>query len=260
MKSSVLIFDSGVGGLSILSEIRQKTPAPDLLYLMDNAFFPYGIKPDDVLISRILSVCLKAVDELSPDVLVIACNTASTLVLDELRARLNIPVVGVVPAIKVAAELTPDNRIGLLATPATVNRPYTDRLISDFASHCEVTRFGSSHLVQWAEDYLISGEVPAELFGHLNPWLQQHPMSHIVLGCTHFPLLRDAMESLWPGTCWVDSGEAIARRVASLMNAQNDTDSGKLSLFWTDAEKPPQGALRYLQRLGQVRQSRPLST
>jgi len=256
MKSSVLIFDSGVGGLSILSEIHQRTPALDLYYLMDNAFFPYGIKADDVLISRITRVCIQAVAELQPDILVIACNTASTLVLEQLRLQLDIPVVGVVPAIKVAASLTSNNQIGLLATPATVNRSYTDQLVKDFASHCEVFRFGSSHLVQWAEDYLISGEVPEALFEHLNPWLEQQPMSHIVLGCTHFPLLRSALESLWPERHWVDSGEAIARRVDALLSAQSPEESGKLSCFWTAEDRQPDAAIRYLQQLGELTLSR----
>ena len=148
MTANILIFDSGVGGLSILTEIRQRCAGLNLHYLMDNHAFPYGTKADNYLIRRILDVCQSAVAELQPDILVIACNTASTLALAELRKQLSIPVVGVVPAIKVAAELAPNGHIGLLATPATVHRTYTDQLIQDFAQGCEVQHMGSSALVQ----------------------------------------------------------------------------------------------------------------
>lgn len=260
MNPSILIFDSGVGGLSILKEIRQRVPGADLHYLMDNAFFPYGVKPDDLLIERILSVCLKAASVLNPDLLVVACNTASTLALHQLRTHLSIPVVGVVPAIKVAASQTSSGHIGLLATAATVNRSYTDKLVEDFASHCEVHRFGSSELVQWAEDYLQNGLLPEALYDHLQGWIAANPaMSHIVLGCTHFPLLRNEFERLWPQIGWIDSGSAIARRVESLLSGRGlEGLPAPLSCYWTGEEDTAQGAVNFLRQFGQLQTCAPL--
>lgn len=260
MNPSILIFDSGVGGLSILKEIRQRVPGADLHYLMDNAFFPYGVKPDDLLIERILRVCVNATDVLNPDLLVVACNTASTLALHQLRTHLRIPVVGVVPAIKVAAEQTSTGHIGLLATAATVNRSYTDQLVGDFASHCDVHRFGSSELVQWAEDYLRIGQLPESLYDHLQGWVGTHPeMSHIVLGCTHFPLLRNEFERLWPGISWIDSGSAIARRVESLLAGRGlEGLPAPLCCYWTGEESGALGAMNFLRQLGPLHTCAPL--
>jgi len=254
MNPSVLVFDSGVGGLSILQHIRQRTPALSLHYFMDSAAFPYGVKEDDVLIERVVSVCQSAADELQPQMLVIACNTASTLTLPALRQRLSIPVVGVVPAIKTAACRSGGGHIGLLATPATVNRGYTDKLIENFAAHCQVRRFGSAELVCWAEEYLLSGEVSEQLFVHLQSWLQEpEPLTHVVLGCTHFPLLRQQLEKLWPDVEWIDSGEAIARRVASLLSEDGfSPQQAELNCFWTSRQQQPDGALRFLRQLGEV--------
>ncbi len=265
MKPSVLIFDSGVGGLSILSEVRQLLPHLSLHYLMDNEAFPYGLKTDEELIPRVLQVCTSAVRELKPDLLIIACNTASTLTLPQLRQQLDIPVVGVVPAIKVAATLAANLaavqtnsatgcHIGLLATPATVNRTYTDDLIRKFAGHCSVSRFGSKELVQWAEDWIAYQQEPQELFTHLDSWLRQPgPLTHVVLGCTHFPLLKTQLQQLWPEVCWVDSGAAIARRVTELLPPDRAADgNGFLQCFWTDAATKPVGAIRYLATLGRL--------
>jgi glutamate racemase len=136
----------------------------------------------------------------------------------------------------------------LLATPPTVNRSYTDNLIRDFAAGCDVLRFGSVELVQWAEDWISFGREPTGLFEHLNSWLMQpQPVSHVVLGCTHFPLLRPMLERLWPTICWVDSGEAIARRVAQLVGEQEINEQpGKVMLFWTGERVPADGVQRYV--------------
>jgi len=260
MTQSVLFFDSGVGGLSVLAEVRQRCPQLNLRYLMDDAEFPYGIKPDKALSQRVLQVCSTAVDTFSPDLLVIACNTASTLTLPLLRQTLRIPVVGVVPAIKPAAELANGGHIGLLATPATVDRLYIEDLIQDFAEHCHVDRFGSSLLVEWAEQYLNDGLPSDGLKAHLQPWFSDFPqMNHVVLGCTHFPLLKPQLQQLWPDMHWIDSGEAIARRVESLLQTAAQNTSGKLSLHWTSNCPAPAGASRFLQNLGQLAQSFPLT-
>lgn len=249
--SPVLVFDSGVGGLSVAAEIRRRLPGLPLHYLMDSAGFPYGNKDDATLIERVVKVCGEGVTERQPRMLVVACNTASTLVLPALRAALDIPVIGVVPALKVAAQASPDGDIGLLATPATVNRPYTDNLIGEFAAGCRVRRLGSTELVQWAEDWVGLGREPEALFDHLDSWLMQPgPVSHVVLGCTHFPLLRPMLERLWPGITWVDSGEAIARRVEQLLgNDIPEQGNAAVKLFWTGEQPPGEGVQRYIAAL-----------
>lgn len=253
MSANILIFDSGVGGLSILNEIRQQLPGASLHYLMDNAAFPYGTKADAFLTPRILNVCTQAVRELQPDLLVIACNTASTLALPALRQRLSIPVVGVVPAIKVAAAQAVEGQIGLLATPATVNRRYTDDLIREFAPGREVARFGSSLLVQLAEDWIAAATAPDGLLQHLQNWLAGPPaLTHVVLGCTHFPLLRPWLQQQWPHIHWIDSGAAIARRVITLLGERaaplQQSTAQPLSLYWTDPHNTPEGVLHFARR------------
>ena len=233
MTANVLIFDSGVGGFSIFQPIRQALPGLKSCYLMDNQLFPYGIQPDDVLIERIVALCHKACQRFEIDMVVIACNTASTLALPALRQKLNIPVIGVVPAIKTAAELSHSKHIALLATPATINRPYIDQLIQDHAPDCQVTRIGSSELVKLAEQYWFSNELDeAALIEILDPCLKpklddHHPcqqsdtrprdVDQLILGCTHFPIINEHISRLYPQVNLVDSGQAIARRVGYIL-------------------------------------------
>lgn len=256
MTPSVLIFDSGVGGLSIAVEIRSLLPTLPIHYLMDDAGFPYGVCTDEWLVERIVSICSQAQQKLKSDILVVACNTASTLALEQLRSQLSIPVVGVVPAIKTAAQQTKTGDIGLLATPATVTRTYTHNLIRDFAGHCRVRLKGSSELVHWAEAYLVDEQIPKALFEHLDEWIHSPtPMSHVVLGCTHFPLLRQELETLWPAIHWIDSGAAIARRVAYCLDQQHITlpdKPPKNRLWWTSGRDCHPGAERYLRLLGNI--------
>ena len=268
--NSILIFDSGAGGLSILREVRKKLPATRFHYLMDTACFPYGNQIDAHLESRIPALCKAAVDQFDPAVLVLACNTASTLALPLLREALDIPVVGVVPAIRVAAghcSGTRSTSFGLLATPATVKRPYTDDLISDFADGFEVHRFGSPLLVSFAERAVAGENIRTELAEHLGPWLEQYPEMHtVVLGCTHYPLLRRELESLWPKHHWIDSGEAVARQTDKVLRAtlssQNEEKalpSGcETTLHWT-GDHEPHGVAGYLSDDGEHVKRMPFS-
>lgn len=238
----ILVFDSGVGGLSIARAIWQQMPQARLLYLADNACFPYGDQPDEQVISRCVALIRKLLEEQPADMVVIGCNTASTLVLPALRSALEVPVVGVVPAIKPAAALSRNRRLGLLATPATVRRPYLDALVAEFAADCQVVRVGSSRLVQMVEQSLETGELDPAGLADITASFAQAGVDTVVLGCTHFPLVREALaKTLDEGVLWVDSGEAIARRVLSLMEATTGSSfSGKAGhqLYFT-AEKPP---------------------
>lgn len=234
----VLIFDSGVGGLSVAAALRQHYPHASFCYACDNAWLPYGLRDDTTLAERIVAVCLAAVAVCQPSVLVVACNTASTLALEKLRWHLTIPVVGTVPAIKPAAALSQTRHIGLLATKATVGRPYTQALIARFASDCLVTKVAADALVSEAEAWL-AGHSPdaARLNTAMMPlWQAAQPrvvsttqdtpaldtplLDTIVLGCTHFPLLKPWLAEFAPVPLrWVDSGDAIARRVGQVAGA-----------------------------------------
>lgn len=224
----ILVFDSGVGGLSILHEIQKKLPFAPLIYASDNAFFPYGTKGEAELIERVDAVFHRITETYPIDIIVVACNTASTLTLPHIRSHFSQPIVGVVPAIKPAATQSKSQVIGLLATPATVARPYTHNLIREHAPNAEVISVGSSELVQLAEHKLRGGAVsPEQLHGILQPFFT-HPrakeMDALVLACTHFPLLRDELAAQFsPQVQLIDSGEAIARRVESLLASHTFT-------------------------------------
>ncbi|MCK9783154.1 MULTISPECIES: glutamate racemase [Enterobacterales] len=218
---TVLVFDSGVGGLSVYREIREKLPEAHYIYVFDNEAFPYGEKSQEFIIDRVVRIISAVAEKHDLATIVIACNTASTVSLPALRAKFTeIPIVGVVPAIKPAAKLTCNGVVGLLATRATVKRPYTHELIERFATDCKVHSLGSAELVELAERKLHGESVSLdELRKILTPWLKmKEPPDTVVLGCTHFPLLADELLSVLPdGTRIIDSGAAIARRTAWLV-------------------------------------------
>lgn len=218
----ILAADSGLGGLTVVAEIRKVLPQARLAYLCDNAFFPYGTRPDAELLAHFLGVMNRAIARVQPDLIVTACNTISTICLPQLRAATSIPVVGVVPAVKPAAQQSRRKIIGLLATPATVNRPYTDDLIQRYAADCTVLRIGSAELVEMAEAKLL-GEAAdgARLARILAPFFDRPAEAQpdvVVLACTHFPLLRAELQAAGPAdVAWIDSGTAVARRVVDVL-------------------------------------------
>jgi len=225
----VLIFDSGVGGLSVYDQIITLSPSIQCHYLFDNAYFPYGELPRELLVNRLTQLLSDFIALHPTDLIVIACNSASTIALEDLREHFSIPIVGVVPAIKPATRTTNNNVIGLLATPATIERVYTSQLISEFAAGKTVLRIGSTRLVQLAEDKLIGKALLIDDFkAVLAPWLdnQAGMPDTLVLGCTHFPLIKTEIESCFSRPIrLVDSGKAIALRVKQLLkniNAEND--------------------------------------
>lgn len=225
----ILIFDSGVGGLSVLDEIRRLTPWCQLVYVSDNAAFPYGLKEEMQLVDRVDRVLRRMIEREQPDILVVACNTASTLALPHIRSHFERPVVGVVPAIKPAARLSKTGVIGLLATPGTVARAYTQQLIDDFAHDCHVIRVGSCRLVELAEQHLrghdIAHDELREIIAPLFDVTARGEADVMVLACTHFPLIRSLIAGVAPRpVAWIDSGSAIAQRVASLLPANCDQE------------------------------------
>ena len=220
--SKILVFDSGVGGLTIFHAIRELVPDIQIIFASDNAGFPYGTRTEESLLQRVHQVIDSLISNLLPDLVVIACNSASTLALPSLRDKYDLPFVGVVPAIKPAAELSETGHIGLLATPATVSRDYTLELIENFASDKEVTLLGSSELVQMAENKLRGIKPdPQHLKNILAPLIAEESLDTLVMACTHFPLLLEDMQPHLPQVKhWVESGAAIARRVSSLVASE----------------------------------------
>lgn len=225
----ILVFDSGVGGLSILQEIQQQYPNCPVFYASDNAAFPYGTKDETTLIERVDQVLHHLVEITQANIIVVACNTASTVALPRIRERFTQAVIGVVPAIKPAAAITQTKTIALLATPGTVKRDYTQQLINEFAADCQIISVGSSNLVHLAERKLRGETIqPHELQPIIAP-IQANPnVDTIILACTHFPLLKDELQQALPQIrYWIDSGEAIARRVGYwLKEHQLSADGG----------------------------------
>jgi len=225
---SILVIDSGVGGLSVCQSILAGGSPLQVIYFADDAFAPYGLLDEEALEERLEKIVSSMLEIHQPHLVVLACNTVSTLLLPQLRAQFDVPFVGVVPAIKPAAKHSTTNRIGLLATPATVKRAYTDDLIDDYAGNCEVIRVGSNELVLQAEALLAGKNISLDTIELiLKPFLPDDvspSVDTIVLGCTHFPLLKSHLHTVLPGVSWVDSGAAIAKRVHSLLNGKNLRD------------------------------------
>ncbi len=222
MTAPVLIFDSGVGGLSVLAPIRALLPGLAIVYAADNAGFPYGTKSEAEIAARVPALLGRLVERYRPVLAVIACNTASTIALAHVRAALDLPVVGTVPAIKPAAEQSLTRVIGVLGTAATVRQPYVDRLSAEFAGDCLVLRHGSSRLVELAEARLAGEKVTAADVAPELAGLLDQPggdrIDTVVLACTHFPLLATELAAASPRLLhFVDGGAGIARRVAHLL-------------------------------------------
>lgn len=245
----ILVFDSGLGGLTVFSEILRLCPNLDYLYCADDSGFPYGSWNEQALIDRIINIMSGLIAAESPDMVVIACNTASTLVLSHLRRRWPmIPFIGTVPAIKPAGEQSRSHMISVLATPGTVKRDYTQKLITQFAGHCQVTLVGSSHLAGLAEWAMHHGEInDAEIIKEIIPCfveINAKRTDTIVLACTHYPLLLREFYRLapWP-VDWINPAPAIARRVDYLLT-QNYKEllihqsSNERRAIFTSGKKP----------------------
>lgn len=227
-----LVFDSGVGGLSVVGEIRKHLPDLALDYVADDAFRPYGEKSVDALSGRLPGLLATLELMLSPDCIVIACNTASVTALADIRAAVNSPVIGVVPAIKPAAQMSRTKTIGVLGTPGTVRRRYVDKLIDQFAGDCRVVLQGSVNLVSLAERKLAGeGLSIKDIRGELAPMFSGREgadIDAVVLACTHFPLLKDELQQAVRQTVqWVDSGVAIAKRVGVVLQGKPMTQRSK---------------------------------
>ena len=221
----LLVFDSGIGGLSVAREIRRVLPGATIDYVADDAGFPYGDWDEAALTGHVVDLVGGLIARHAPDAVVIACNTASTLVLPPLRARHSLPIVGTVPAIKPAAQETRSGLVSVLATAGTIQRDYTRDLIRAFAANCVVELVGSAQLAPLAEAHMRGEPVEdADILAEIMPAFVEGEGKRtdvIVLACTHYPFLADAFArlALWP-VAWIDPAPAIARRAAVVLGAE----------------------------------------
>jgi glutamate racemase len=245
----LLFFDSGVGGLSVLEPTLKLLPNAPIVYAADSAGFPYGKKSDAELASRIPALLGRLVERYHPRLAVIACNTASTIALDHVRSALDLPVVGTVPAIKPAAEMSKSRVIGVLGTEATVRQPYVDDLAAKFAADCTIIRHGSPELVELAEAKLGGEEINVDAVRAATQPMFDAPsgdrVDTIVLACTHFPLLGEELRAAFADVTYVDGGPGIARRIAWLTREQPwpSSPAEGLMLFTSPTRIPSPSAL-----------------
>ena len=242
-RETILLFDSGLGGLTVFREVVAVRPQADLHFVADDAGFPYGRLQEPALVDRVVALMGELIETHRPDLVVIACNTASTIVLPDLRKKFSVPFVGTVPAIKPACAASATKRVSVLGTEATVTREYTRALIRDYAQGCEVTLVGSQKLAAYAEaelagapagDDALRAEIAACFID------DGRRTDTVVLACTHYPLLLDRLRRLapWPVN-FIDPAPAIARRVVDLLGpAPPSAGHGRARATFTSGRAP----------------------
>lgn len=255
----LLLFDSGVGGLSVLEEVRKVLPQAPVIYAADNAGLPYGTKTEAQIAARVAGLLGRMTERFRPRLVCIACNTASTIALGMVREVLEIPIVGTVPAIKPAAAMTRTGVIGLLGTEATIRQGYVDRLEAEFAAGKLLLRHGAPELVAAAEAKLRGHPVDPAVYNRAADGLRLQPggdrIDTVVLACTHFPLVRDELAQVFgPEVAFIDGAQGIARRIATLTQGQAwQRNAPDVALFTRDepglAELSPALHQRGLERI-----------
>ncbi len=251
----ILVFDSGLGGLTVFREIIKARPDAQYFYLADDARFPYGRIPESELIERVLGIVGNAIVTHKPDLVVIACNTASTLALKELRKRFKVPFIGTVPAIKPACSDSRSKMVSVLGTEATVAREYTMGLIREFAQGCDVKLVGSAWLAAFAEAELNGNPASDEaIAAELAPCFVaqgERRTDTIALACTHYPLLGERLKNLapWP-VDWIDPAPAIARRVIDLVGQPSAQAGPPASIAFTSGRAPSPALAQALRTYG----------
>ena len=252
----IVVFDSGLGGLTVFREAVRARPDAHFVYAADDAVFPYGRLAETALVDRVVMVMDHLIATHDPDLVVVACNTASTIVLPSLRARFSVPFVGTVPAIKPACAASATRLVSVLGTEATVKREYTHALIREFAGGCGVTLVGSARLAALAESELRGETVAdADIAAELAPCFVTNGTGRtdiVVLACTHYPLLMDRLERLapWPVT-FLDPAPAIARRARELVGpADGQKPTASAQAVFTSDRAPSPALAAALRRFG----------
>ena len=231
------IFDSGVGGLSVLLEIQRLLPLETSFFVADQAYVPYGEKTKEQLIDRVTKIMSFFVEK-NVKAVVVACNTATVYTIGEMRQKFNLPIIGTVPVIKTIVNLTKSGKTAVLSTPATAKSPYLQELIDKFANGVEVIKVGGSNLEELVEEgELDSPEIEAVLMRELPP-LMERGVDSIALGCTHYPFLKDKIEKIvGENVSVVDSGGAVARRLGEILALENLlSDKKEGDLYFTTGE------------------------
>lgn len=259
-RTKILVFDSGLGGLTVYRAVVAARPDADFVYVADDAGFPYGALAEPKLVERVTGLIDDLIAAQRPDLIVIACNTASTIVLPALRKRFTVTFVGTVPAIKPACAASMTKRVSVLGTEATVAREYTRALIRDYAQGCEVTLVGSKNLAAYAEAEL-RGVLTSDdaLRAEIAPCFRDdgRRTDTIVLACTHYPLLLGRLERLaaWPVN-FVDPAPAIARRVTDLLGpAAAQPGKGTAHAIFTSGHAPEAVLAHFGMRIGRPEHS-----
>ena len=233
----LLFFDSGIGGLSVLKAARAALPKAPIVYVADFAGLPYGSKTEIQITARVAGLLGRLVERYQPRLVTIACNTASTIALNEVRAAIDVPIVGTVPAIKPASERTKTGVIGLLGTAATVRQRYVDQLEAEFATNMTLLRHAAPELVHAAEAKMrgeaVDPQIYADAMSGLTSQRGGDQLDVVVLGCTHFPLLQDELLAAAPGMGFVDGAAGIARRIAHLTDGQAWLSEPSAGIFVT---------------------------
>lgn len=263
---AILVLDSGVGGLTVLRDLRAVMPTKQIIYVGDDGGFPYGEWPEEALVERLVRVFEHYLTLHDVELGIVACNTASTLIMPSLRRAFDIPFVGTVPAIKPAAERTVSGLVSVIATPGTINRRYTQQLVQDHAAHVTVNLVACTGLAPLAEHYMHYREIDtAKLWQEIEPCFVEsngHRTDIVVLGCTHYPFLVNEMRKLapWP-VDWIDPSEAIAMRAFDVLSSsamhdsvhdsQEDADEhSKQDLVYLTSNQPTPAARRLMRGFG----------
>ncbi len=261
-RETILLFDSGLGGLTVYREVAAARPHVDFVYVADDAGFPYGGLQEPALVSRVVVLMGELIKTHRPDLVVIACNTASTIVLPDLRKQFSLRFIGTVPAIKPACAASITKRVSVLGTEATVAREYTRALIRDYAGDCKVTLVGAKKLAAYAEDDLAGAKIDDEAIREeiAAAFVDDgNRTDTIVLACTHYPLLIERLRKLapWPVN-FIDPAPAIARRVADLMGpALLSVGHGTTRAIFTSGRAPAAVLDRFGIRPTEMAQTKP---
>ena len=242
---NLLVFDSGIGGLGVVREIRHLQPQAQITYLADNGFFPYGEKPDDVLLGHIVALIGRAIEVFKPDAIVIACNTASTIALGALREAYTTPFIGCVPPIKPAAAASRSKHLGVLATAATVRRAYLQDLIDRFAPDCTIHSLGTPSLAELAEQKFRGHAV--DVAAAIAPLFAQQgagAIDAIALGCTHYTFLLPEFEALYPNIAWFDPALPVARQTLAVTHDFSASSEGQDAAYFTAVSEVLEDSLK----------------
>ena len=244
MSKVVGFYDSGIGGLPYLEWLKNHTAGCSFRYLAESRHFPFGTKTEPEIKEIVLGSIGRFIEAQQPDLIVIACNTASVTVLENLRQSYPIPFVGVVPAIKPAVSISRKKSIGLFATNKTVSQLYTQNLIDTFATGCSVSKFAMPEIVSFVEKNIFSASED-EIIRIIKPaadFFKEQDVDTVILGCTHFIYLEDIFKKvLGSSISVIDSREGVGNRAISLMEKiPEHPDDGKGDMFFvTSIDKMP---------------------